>query len=371
MVVATALIVASGGCDDAFLVQPPENPHKWWDGFDSRGFNNHVLVVAEHAGALYAGGYFTRSGETTLNGIARWNGDSWSQLAYGLRRHDCTTETCLASVRALTTWQGQLVAAGRFTIAGGEPALCIAAWDGSLWHGFGAGLHGEVNAVVEYEGLLVAGGEFTATGTGVAVPHLAVWNGSEWLPFGGGTDGVVHALAVIGGDLVVGGAFETAGNVVARRLALWDGGGWSAMAQDSDYGEVLGLLAADNVLMAVGSIDTGPMTSPASVARWTGEAWAHLGDGINSANHLCKVGDRFYASRRIGLLGSAVYRLERDQWVPLSSTLGGQVHSMAGHDGRLFIGGTFQRTGDKVSRFIARWDGDAISKGSLACESGL
>jgi hypothetical protein len=55
-------------------------------------------------------------------------------------------------------------------------------------------------------GDIVAGGEFTTAG-GLTASRIARWNGSSWSPLGAGMNGPVHALTVMpNGDLVAGGA---------------------------------------------------------------------------------------------------------------------------------------------------------------------
>lgn len=85
---------------------------------------------------------------------------SWSPLESGVSAH--------ASVRALTVYNGSLIAGGAFTQAGEEPANFIARWDGSAWSALGSGIGGGANTWVGglavYDGRLIAGGNFDAAG---------------------------------------------------------------------------------------------------------------------------------------------------------------------------------------------------------------
>lgn len=90
---------------------------------------------------------------------------------------------------------GDLIAGGSFTAAGGGAANCIARWDGSAWAPVGTGLTrfaagfplASVAALaVLPNGDLIAGGSFTAA-DGVFVNRIARWNGSLWLPLGEGS----------------------------------------------------------------------------------------------------------------------------------------------------------------------------------------
>ena len=83
---------------------------------------------------------------------------------------------------------------------------------GSSWRPFGAGLDNDVYALAIYNGELIAGGSFTTAG-GTTVHHIARWNGSSWQPLGTGMDFDVYALTVYNGELIAGGGFTTAGGV--------------------------------------------------------------------------------------------------------------------------------------------------------------
>src|SRR5581483_11190637 len=76
-------------------------------------------------------------------------------------------------------------------------------------------------------GDLVAAGNFTSAG-GVAATNIARWNGTAWSAFGngamGGSPSVVYATTVsTNGDLFVTGAFTSIGGVAAAGVSRWDG----------------------------------------------------------------------------------------------------------------------------------------------------
>jgi hypothetical protein len=86
----------------------------------------------------------------------------------------------------------------------------IARWNGASWSPLGSGItatnsSGTVDALaVLPNGDLVAGGSFTTAG-GVTVNRIARWNGTSWSPLGSGMSSTVWALAVLpNGDLVAG-----------------------------------------------------------------------------------------------------------------------------------------------------------------------
>jgi hypothetical protein len=136
-----------------------------------------VYSLAVHNGELVVGGYFRYAGGILVDGLARWNGTSWQ--AYGSGASGITNPSW-GIVDALTVWQGQLVAAGRFSAIDGVPLNRIGRYDGVTWHPFGAGVSlfdpgAHVPALETFHGALIMGGFFSAAG-GLALPNLARWS---------------------------------------------------------------------------------------------------------------------------------------------------------------------------------------------------
>jgi hypothetical protein len=78
-----------------------------------------VRALAVYNGELIAGGYFTTAGGVTCNCIARWSATGgWQPLGSGMDY----------VVDALTVYNGELIAGGGFTTAGGHPCAFVARW---------------------------------------------------------------------------------------------------------------------------------------------------------------------------------------------------------------------------------------------------
>jgi hypothetical protein len=195
-----------------------------WSALGS-GVNSQVRVLAVNGSDLYVGGIFTATagGVTTLNYVAKWNGSSWSALGLGAGDF----------VFALAPLGNNLYVGGHFTWAKNSngssvPANYVAKWNGSSWSALGSGTGPDFNSYPWVEALLVdgtnlyAGGRFTTAG-GQPAMHIARWNGSSWSAMGSGTDQSVGALALDGaGHLFVGGGFYLAGNKMSPFLARAD-----------------------------------------------------------------------------------------------------------------------------------------------------
>lgn len=84
-------------------------------------------MLTVHAGELVVGGGFSEAGGLQADGVARWDGTSWSPLAGTMG------QGILGYVKALASFAGSLYAGGSFGQAGGVFVNGIARWDGASW----------------------------------------------------------------------------------------------------------------------------------------------------------------------------------------------------------------------------------------------
>ena len=70
-------------------------------------------------------------------------------------------------------------------------------------------------ALAVYNGDLIAGGDFTSAG-GASAAHIARWNGSSWQAVGSGIGGSVFALGIYDGEVI---ARFKGGDLVAKFAA--------------------------------------------------------------------------------------------------------------------------------------------------------
>ncbi len=161
-----------------------------------------------------------------------------------------------------------------------------------------------------------------------------------WLAMFGGGPGVgnvVRAMAVFddgtGDALYVGGDFVSAGGVSANHIARWDGEEWSALGEGmSSFGfaAVTDLIVFDDgsgpALYAAGFFTEAGGEEANRIARWDGESWSPLGTGMDNAVQALAVFDD-------------------------------------GSGPALYAGGWFDTAGGEHVNHIARWDGEQWSGG--------
>lgn len=193
------------------------------------GVDDWVQALVPYGPDLFAAGYFTHAGGVPAVYVARWDGAEWHPLGAG-------REVEGGAVFALAAHDGFLYAGGRFTEMGLIETAYLARWDGSAWSALDERIQGgdvedpAVFALGVFRGDLIAAGRFELAGR-CEVNHVVGFQGDGCRPLGSGLGGSVapigRALAITGDALAVGGAFETAGNRLSGSIAFWSPAGGS------------------------------------------------------------------------------------------------------------------------------------------------
>ena len=322
------------------------------------GLNGSVTALTVYDGKLIVGGGFTSAGGIAVNGIAAWDGTSWSPLGSGM------------AAGVLTVYDNKLIAGG---------GNHIAAWDGSSWTPLGTGLDGPVTALSEYGGKLVAGYGCSyedchprarvSSWDGLTWSLLSAWGqhgfwyyrvaglaaydsvlvvsirydysdgGGGWLETLGGTSGLELCggggpLWVFGGRLFAA-TFEWSMGICGNGdLIAWEGDSCSsgAIFGEPDCHWVNALTEYDGKPIAGGYFTTAGGIAAKNIAAWGGSSWSQLGSGIGE---------------------------------------NAEVYALAVYDNKLIVGGNFATAGGKISPYLAVWTkrylqcGDADGAGEV------
>lgn len=331
---------------------------------------------------LYAGGDFTEAGGRDCNHIARWNGHSWRPLGRGTD----------GEVFALAFYDDglgggrKLFVGGRFDRAGTVDAPNIARWDGQRWSSVGWGIQGDLYALEVFDDgtgpALYAAGWFHDA-SGVDVSNVAKWNGLSWEPVGDGLFGICNDLIVFddgsGPALYVSGAFIFASHPSSNGVARLRNDRWEAVGTSLSSG-VREMEVFDDgsgmgpQLYAVGSMVHFPWAPRPfkALARFDGADWVPLGEGVTGGTFFSVAsaevfddgnGPKLYFAgtfeEAAGQGVAGIVAWNGSSYEPLGSGIGALGHclevfpSPSGAPG-LFVGGEFS-VSEGGDPFLACW----------------
>lgn len=381
----------------------------------SDGGQSLLVSSIDGTPALYVGGYFNTADDVGAASIAKYSQAGWSALSTGNGMRHRGQSFRPGAMLVHDGGQGPvLFVGGAFDGAGPTNAKNLATWDGAAWSTLGAG-NGQFgntctacNPFIESMALfdegfgpsLFVGGSFFNFSP-IYLSNIARWNAPTWSGLQFGLNSSVYATAVFddgsGPMLYAGGSFDAASGVPAQSLARWTGTQWLAVpglvVEVPVYPFVYALEVFDDgtgpALYVAGRLKSVGGLPAANIARWDGQAWSALGDGVNHANptlldsapdvFALKVfddgnGPKLYAagafSQAGGMPASMIASWDGTQWQALDAGLLGctgydcpepYLRDLEvfddGHGPALYAAGRFTLPGSTQKRSLARWNG--------------
>lgn len=247
-------------------------------GFQAVGLTRATNVVT------WDGVHFGSLGELPAEAtqLLVWNGSLYAatlEFPSKLYRWDSSTWTPIASFGGLVTKLqvigGDLVAAGDFGAIDGSTALhAIARFDGTSWHGYGAGLPASalVTDVVEVGSTIYVGLRNSFT-PGAFQRGVGYFDGTSWTVPGAALNGDVSSLATDGANLFASGTFTRSGaSLLLPGLARWDGGNWTSV------GSTPGVPNGANLIWHAGELLAVRQKGLDAIQRFDGAGWLGYGD---------------------------------------------------------------------------------------------
>ena len=263
----------AGGWVDSVAGMPIQKVARWngstWSPMGTDCLINTPRGFAIHNGELYMCGQ--GSGALFPRCVQKWNGTNWVSIE---------NNAGSVEVYSLASYNGELYASGAFANFDGATVNGIARWNGTSWSDVGGGIPGItftdiVRPLVVYNGKLYAGGHFLAMGS-ATVNDIAAWDGTSWSDVGGGVGGAtagVQSLVASGGKLFVGGSFWTVNGATANRAAYWDGA-WTVLGTDLGAGARTQAVYHDELY----SFGEGAFNGHNYAARWSDDTFSSIAE---------------------------------------------------------------------------------------------
>ena len=322
-------------------------------GVDESGYVNDIEVDGS---VIYVGGYFYTAGGITVNHIAKWDGNTWSAMGSGME-YESGVITNLVAVSNIGIYNNEIYTGGGFKKAGGVAAAGLAKWDGNGW-----------------SALIIKGNpaDIEVNGGNLYIllrDTIQTWNGISWSQFPLDLDMNPSALNLLmdNTDWYISGYFNTIENIWASKIAKWDGNNWTAVGKPgsglglNDYPNTIATL--DNSAYVGGKFITADGQVVNMIARWDGNAWYSLANGIDDVEilntqitEIMSDEDYVYAAGNFNSIGgvpaAGLARWDGSSWSEIAGRSCQEVATMIKSGGDLYIGGT-------TGTFIERWDGSA------------
>lgn len=175
---------------------------------------------------------------------------------------------------------------------------------------------------------------------------------------------LVSAIMVVGDEIFVGGPFF-------KHIARWDGENWSTLGEGMEQSSYVAALAVIGDDLYVGGKFTMVDGIHANnIARWnlTTKKWSALeSDGQIGVDAMVRAlaahGNELYAGGDFTTAGKvnanhiAKWNPSTDTWASLGSGVDGSIYAIALGAGEVYAGGTFSSADSLPANRIAQWDG--------------
>ncbi|MBL7812856.1 MAG: T9SS type A sorting domain-containing protein [Bacteroidetes bacterium] len=278
----------------------------------------------------------TSSPDTTDYTLGRWNGAYWSYYP-GLTKPPTIPLGGTYNFHSVVLYQDTIYVGAYISNTSNDATVDVShlhKWNGKQWvveNGVITSRNSGIVAMTVFDDKLIVAGRFRNTVNGNIVQNIASYDGKTrtWNYLGNqndsqGTDGVINSLLVMGNRLYIAGDFKNFAGEFTGNIAYYTAanGGWGGTGSPF-AGEVLSLASFNGYLAALGK-----NTLDETEIRYRDVNWsAPIGfDTFTTAN----------------------------------------VHSLAGADNYLLLGGDFLKNGNatsllKYDNSALRWTGNRIS----------
>lgn len=249
--------------------------------------NIPLTEIVRFQDKIYVGGGvtdFTVGDSIWTRGIGVWDGVAWDSINVGLLDDYGQTE----GVLELKVIGNHLYVGGSFTNIDGAEANGLAKFDGTTWstvHDFPEwGASNLVRHIAEYNGEIYVAGVILDTYPYDTMYNICRYNGSEWEQLGegiGGTFSSIRGMEVYDGKLYVFGGFNKADRPQnpGNRIAAWNGSYWEQVGDiQGTFAEVKDVAVLNDELYMVGVFDSVNGYPSHNFAKFDGVDWCTYPD---------------------------------------------------------------------------------------------
>ncbi len=244
----------------------------------------NIKDIVRYKNEIYICGAFTTCGGKNITGIARWNGLEWNNVGGDLQYASIGN---LPSGNKMEVYQNELYFSGSFTSIGNNSAKAIAKWNGQTWTNLSQNFPINANIfaihnIVHYKNELHIAGNFNFDGN---VPHEQILKkvGNSWVQVGAGLNGDawIFKLRVFQNNLYAGGYFFVQNNNPENSIFYTDGVNSFPMAGGLLPATVTDMFEYENELYICGQINFAGTLPINRIVKWDGTQWLYVNISVN------------------------------------------------------------------------------------------
>ncbi len=248
-----------------------------------------VSDIVRYKNEIYIAGPFYKCGDKDIIGIARWNGIEWNNVGGNLMPD---TFGFWANGNALEVYNDTLYFLGKFDSLGSVASRGIAKWDGQSWtdltYNFPAACElTYAVALKHYDGNLHLAGNLGCTPTLTEEPILKLV-GQNWVTVGPGVggDAFIGTFEIYQGNLYAGGYFSAQSGNIDNNVFYTKNDIYYSMGGGTLPSSVASLFNYKNELYIVGQIDQAGALPVTRIAKWDGQNWYPVNLSIQDASNI-------------------------------------------------------------------------------------
>ena len=340
------------------------------------GVNNSVneLYSDTTDNLLYIGGRFSSSDSITTNGVAIWDGESFTPLASGL--DVCNIWQCPNPIIPQTRYNDLIFFSTYVNTVDNVPINGMCTWDGIQWDAFGSftslnGFNANIGEILNIEEELFIFGSFQMVNEDT-IFSATKWDGTIFhnLNFpleAPNATSRISSATIFNNDIYVGGNFRSLSDPTFEDIARYDGVNWHSVGGGIKGGadDVNDMIVYNDELYICGDFRASSGNAANGIMKLKDNEWVDVGGSFLSFVQTSKMlvyNDELYVfgiftSEAGGVSVNDVAKWNGEKWCSLGDDFNNRITSAAIYENTFYIGGAFEFINQDTFYNIAKWVG--------------
>jgi hypothetical protein len=226
--------------------------------------DGEIQAMTTWNGNLIAAGKIESVNGIACNQIFQWDGTHYSTLGNGWAEGGSSQ-----NIQCLVVYNDLLLAAGRLDAGGGNEYV-IQSFDGTTWGNYTPyDFDARFTDMIVFDDMLIVSGEFSDQ-----FQYVAAYNGTDWLNLGSAFNDGVLDLEIFNGELYACGdfTFNSTETTTLNHIAKWNGAEWEALEEGVNNAAFSMTVFEDELVLggAFDGITNGEQTG--HLCKWNGNA---------------------------------------------------------------------------------------------------